>query len=97
MAHPGKWFRGAVLAAGLVLATVVTPSYAASDTQNGATASGPTPFLVVFAEPALATYASTKAGLAAMPRIATASGRARLAVQSAAAQTYVANLRSQQM
>lgn len=99
MAFPSTWWRSVFLAAGLSFAAGIAPSaLAASDTQKAAPVGALTPYLIVFAEPPLATYAMTKAGLASLPRmVSTASGRSRLNVQTAAASSYVASLQSQQM
>lgn len=55
------------------------------------------PYIVVFDAPPVAIYATTSAGLAALPRFTTASGRTRINMQSPAVDGYVASLRSQQL
>lgn len=104
MAHPGKWLSGILLAAGLGLGASVTPALAsdvaesakAAKSMKAASAATPTPFMVMFSDEPLATYAASKAGLAALPRMTSASGRSRLNVQSAEARSYVSFLQSQQ-
>ena len=93
MAHPGKWLSGilsgALTAACLSIAASVAPVFAAA-------AADQTPFIVVFSEDSLGSYATTKAGLAALPRVSMASGRTRMNTKSAAALNYVSYLETQQ-
>ena len=70
----------------------------APGTAAAVTAADPTPerYIVVFEEPALATYQGEVSGLAAPARRADARGKLRLDVKSASARSYVAYLQRRQ-